>query len=210
MTKVPAWGRFIRLVAFCDSQHREGTEIKNRALKAHSMMTSRGIDFLRYVHTERKTLLVFAFHLILTMTVWGHFFFSKFEIQKAAVPEGANRYWLKRLVPPLEFGAMHAILFQMSLLPFTMSRVTMSYLQQNALLRSVLPFNRVVDAHIHLGYTMVSIVFLATLLFFTFFGIMVSQQTTHPLSCPSCLCGSGHRSMVHIATPGTPLLIPTS
>lgn len=80
----------------------------------------------------------------------------------------------KRIVPPLEFGAMHAILFQMALIPFTMSRFSITSLAGSTLDR-FLPLNRILRMHIHLGYTMVVVVFLATVLFFTFFGLMCSN-----------------------------------
>ena len=63
----------------------------------------------------------------------------------------------------------------MALLPLTMCRNGLSRLS-NTRLRRVLPFNRVTAMHIHLGYTMVFIVFLSTLVFFLFFGIMCQEQ----------------------------------
>ena len=48
--------------------------------------------------------------LLLLQTV--HFFLIKFHEQEVNVPEGAPFYWVKRIAPPLEFGAMHAILLQ--------------------------------------------------------------------------------------------------
>ena len=103
------------------------------------------------------------------------------------VPTGANRFWWKRVVPPLEFGAMHAISFQMSLLPLTMCRNGLSRLSISKL-RKILPFNRVTAMHIHLGYTMVFIVFISTLVFFLFFGLLCQEQKlgVEPLA-PECL-----------------------
>lgn len=62
----------------------------------------------------------------------------------------------------------------MALIPLTMSRYTISTLSDTILSRFV-PFNRTLGMHIHLGYTMVTIVFLATVLFFAFFGFLCSQ-----------------------------------
>ena len=98
----------------------------------------------------------------------------KFEQQKEGVPENAPNYWWKRIVPPLEFGSMHAILFQMALIPLTMSRYTISTLSESFVTRFV-PFNRVLRMHIHLGYTMVLIVFLATAFFLIFFGVLCNR-----------------------------------
>jgi len=88
-----------------------------------------------------------------------------------AVPENAPSYWWKRIVPPLEFGAMHAILFQMALIPLTMSRFSIATLSGSVLDRFI-PMNRMLRMHIHLGYTMVIVVFFATVLFFAFFGTL--------------------------------------
>ena len=110
-----------------------------------------------------------------SQAIWFHFFYNKFRVMEAKVGPKANRYWWKRLIPPLEFGSMHAILFQMALLPLTMCRHTLSELSTTALSR-VVPFNRTTAMHIHLGYTMISIVFLATIVFFVFFGTMCSDQ----------------------------------
>jgi predicted ferric reductase len=98
----------------------------------------------------------------------------KYERQKDAVPELAPNYWWKVIVPSLEFGSMHAILFQMALIPLTMARFSIAALSESLLDRFV-PLNKAVRVHIHLGYTMVVIVFFATLVFFGFFGLMCSR-----------------------------------
>ena len=130
----------------------------------------------RHLYFERKAVMLALAHFIFTMTAWFHFFFTKYDIQETKVPDGANRYWWKRLIPPLEFGAMHAILFQMALLPITMCRRNLATMSDNAYLTTIIPFNRITGMHIHLGYTMVFIVFLATIVFFTFFGLLCSEQ----------------------------------
>ena len=98
----------------------------------------------------------------------------KWQEQEDSVPDGAPRYWAKRIIPPLEFGSMHAILFQMALIPFTMARYTIASMSGGRV-NYYLPLNKALRIHIHLGYTMVSIVFLATLVFFTFFGLLCSE-----------------------------------
>ena len=122
------------------------------------------------------------------------------------MPKAAPRYWAKRLVPPIEFGSMHAskctsylavirytvkqpshlnpytfavvsfysVLFQMALIPFTMSRYTIATFS-NSSLNKYLPLDKALRIHIHLGYTMVSIVFSATIVFFIFFGLSCSE-----------------------------------
>lgn len=70
-------------------------------------------------------------HLVATLVIWAHFVLIKFQELEMAVPVGAPYYWGKRIIPPLEFGSMHAILFQMALLPLTMSRYTISSLSNS-------------------------------------------------------------------------------
>lgn len=59
----------------------------------------------------------------------------------------------------------------MALIPLTMSRFSIAALSESIINRFV-PMNRAVRIHIHLGYTMVTIVFLATVFFFIFFGTL--------------------------------------
>jgi predicted ferric reductase len=126
-----------------------------------------------YLYAERKLVVFFFIHFMATMTIWLHFALIKFEQQKDSVPDGAAYYWWKRLLPPLEFGSMHAILFQMALIPLTMSRYTIQALSGSVIDRFV-PLSRTLRMHIHLGYTTVLIVFLATVFFFAFFGLLCS------------------------------------
>eukprot|EP00959_Pyramimonas_sp_CCMP1952_P155798 3258663-Pyramimonas_sp.AAC.1 len=74
------------------------------------------------LYEDRKLVFCFLAHLILTLAVWQHHFYFKFKPVTTKLDEATtNRYWWKVLVPPVEFGAMHAILLQMALLPLTMS-----------------------------------------------------------------------------------------
>lgn len=109
-----------------------------------------------------------------TYSSTAHFFLIKFDEQKNNVPLAAPFYYWKRTVPPIEFGTMHAILFQMALIPITMSRYTIAALTNTAVDRFV-PLNRMLRMHIHLGYTMIIIVFLSVVLVFTFFGKMCNE-----------------------------------
>lgn len=111
---------------------------------------------------------------MITVPLAAHFALTKFTEQENKVPAGAPRYWWKRLAPPLEFGSMHAILFQMALIPLTMARYSISALS-GSILDHFLPLNRAVRIHIHLGYTMVGIVFCAVIFFFAFFGLLCSD-----------------------------------
>jgi predicted ferric reductase len=127
-----------------------------------------------YLYAERKLMVFFLVHLVSTLIVWSHFAIRKLDQQLNAVPETANRYWWKILTPSIEFGSMHAILFQMSLIPLTMARYTISSLC-DSFINNILPLNRSLRMHIHLGYTMIIIVFLAVVFFFTFFGLLCSD-----------------------------------
>ena len=58
------------------------------------------VYFFRYVHT------------VITLLIWQHFFYLKLQEKRASVPPTAPNYRWKLLVPPIEFGMMHSILFQ--------------------------------------------------------------------------------------------------
>jgi hypothetical protein len=124
---------------------------------------------LANAHSERQMIFFFLLHFVATMIVWQHHMYFKFRQRAAVVPEGANLYWWKRLVPPVEFGTMHAMLLQLALIPMTMARHTIATLSATSLARFV-PFQHTLRMHIHLGYVMVLVVFLSTVLFFVFFG----------------------------------------
>lgn len=136
--------------------------------------TGRIFRAITYLYGEKKIIATFLIHFVSTMIIWAHFALIKFQEQAGKVPEGAHRYWWKRIAPPLEFGSMHAILFQMALIPLTMSRLSIS-VASSTVFDKLIPFNRAVRFHIHLGYTMISIVFFATAFFFAFFGLLCSE-----------------------------------
>ena len=60
------------------------------------------------------------------------------------------------------------VLFQMALIPFTMSRYTIASLT-NSKLNDYLPLNKSVNIHIYLGYTMVCFSIMATVMVSFFF-----------------------------------------
>lgn len=62
----------------------------------------------------------------------------------------------------------------MALIPLTMSRYSIAALSQSSLTKFI-PLKKSLRIHIHLGYTMVSIVFLSTIVFFIFFGLLCSE-----------------------------------
>lgn len=131
--------------------------------------------FVGSIQTKQLTFIALTFTFVLSQkSILGHFALQKFEEQEEKVPLGAPRYWWKRMVPTIEFGAMHAILFQLALIPLTMSKYSISALSNSIVTRFV-PMNRALRIHIHLGYIMVGIVFFATILFFLFFGLLCND-----------------------------------
>lgn len=108
------------------------------------------------------------------LSLTGHFALIKYESQLEKVPEGATTYLKKVVLPPLEFGSMHAILFQMALIPVTMSRFSISALCES-FVETLVPLNRALRMHIHLGYTVISIVCLGTVFFFAILGMLCAD-----------------------------------
>ena len=94
--------------------------------------------------------------------------------QEGTVPDDASRYSAKRIVPPFLFGSKHAILFQMALIPLTMSRYTIASLSTSKL-NYYLPLNKSLHIHIYLGYTMIALSFLALFVFFAFLGLLCND-----------------------------------
>jgi len=66
------------------------------------------------------------------------------------------------------------VLFQMALIPLTMSRYTIAALSSSKL-NYYLPLDKSLRIHIYLGYTMVSISFMALIIFFVFLGLLCSE-----------------------------------
>mmetsp|Transcript_9287 Transcript_9287/g.13747 ORF Transcript_9287/g.13747 Transcript_9287/m.13747 type:complete len:959 (+) Transcript_9287:157-3033(+) len=156
-----------------DKEQQE--DLSNLFAKTRNLIkTGKVFRLFSYLYSERKMIVAFALHFVLTMVIWGHFAVTKFRTQEGNVPEIATNYYWKIYAPTLEFGAMHAILFQLSLLPLTMSRLSISKLS-SSVVEKIIPFNRMVQFHIHLGYTMVLIVILATVFFFIFFGVLCAD-----------------------------------
>ena len=116
----------------------------------HLFVPSRLFKHISFLYGERKLFIIILFHLIATLVIWQHFFLIKFQELEQSVPIGAPYYWAKRIIPPLEFGSMHAILFQMALIPLTMSRYTISSLS-NSKVDRFFPLNKTLRMHIHVS-----------------------------------------------------------
>ena len=131
------------------------------------------------IYSERKTFIVIAIHFFLTLVILGHFAVIKFRNQDGNIPETAPRYYWKIYAPTFEFGNMNAILFHMALLSLIMSRLNVSMLD-NTLISKIFPLNRMLEFHIHLGYTMVYLIFLAVVfgLFLVYSVLMENNSST--------------------------------
>jgi len=148
----------------------DSEDIRTLFTKTRSLIpTSSAPKVISFIFAERKIVLFICIHLILTATIWMHFAIKKFQTQEEKVPEMAPNYYWKIYTPTFEFGLMHSILFQMSLLPLTMCRLTISMLSKTVA-SDFLPLHRMTGFHIYLGYVMVSLVWIATIVFFAFFG----------------------------------------
>lgn len=55
------------------------------------------------LYAQRKMNVVFLVHFTSTLIIWFHFAMIKFDEQAETVPEGAHRYWLKRLVSGISY-----------------------------------------------------------------------------------------------------------
>lgn len=118
-------------------------------------------------------------HTMASLCIWIHFGLIKWQQKEKEKGDASSSSsppsfagW-KQVVATIEFGAMHVILFQMALLPLTMSRYCIAALGSNsAWLNRIVPMNRMLYMHIHLGSCMIVLVFLATALYLSFFSIL--------------------------------------
>eukprot|EP00970_Alexandrium_tamarense_P012921 scaffold3159_cov191-Alexandrium_tamarense.AAC.9 len=104
------------------------------------------------LYGERKLFIIISIHLIATLVIWGTKYVDVFLFHEleGTVPSAASYYWAKRVIPPLEFGSMHSILFQMALLPLSMSRYTIASLSNSSFDR-FFPLNKMFRLHIQIG-----------------------------------------------------------
>ena len=91
-------------------------------------------------------------------------------------------YWWKRLTPPIEFGAMHMILFQLALIPLTVSRSFLAYLSK----WGNLPLEHVMQVHIQIGYMFCITMVLSSVLFFAFFGKVCTDHLNNQDPLDTC------------------------
>ena len=108
-----------------------------------------------------------------------HFFFVKFnEHQENDGGDGLSAWentW-RSIVYPFQFGIKHVILFQLALLPLTMSRYSISALDNACpLVNRFLPMCHMLSVHVYVASVMVVLVFLATVVYMIFFGVLCGQ-----------------------------------
>ena len=114
----------------------------------------------------------FSYSIISTSS--AHFTLKKFDSQMEKVPSGAPFHSWNVGVPKFEFGMMHAILFQLAVLPLAMCRLSVASLS-DALLCRFLPFNSMTDYHIAIWYIFVIFVLATVSVSFMFFGVICNS-----------------------------------
>lgn len=174
-----------------------GFSMKEKSL-VEQVEAKGGSVFFGRLLTEGSSVFVLTLHVLSTLIVWQHFSLNKLDVQRprytygpggvkyddwGGVPRGgdgcpagtdcpkANRYWARVLTPTLEFGLMHAIMLQMSVLPLTMCHHTLESLADTILQRFV-PLHRVQRLHIFIGTFVSTMLVFAVGGFLTFFGML--------------------------------------
>ena len=94
-----------------------------------------------------KMIFLAVAHALATLVIWQHFFYVKYRVKEAEVPDGVNLYWWKRLTPPIAYGAKQAIMFQMMLLPLTMARQTVAAMSNTYFGRKLVPLHKIFAMH---------------------------------------------------------------
>jgi len=125
-------------------------------------------------YADRKIIILGWLHLVASVMIYAHFGLEKFNYLEEITPEDADRYWLRVLAPPLTYGAKHVILFQLAVIPLTMCRLTIVH-ASSTFLKRLIPFNQILKSHIVIGYSIIALTIMATLLFFIFYGILCSD-----------------------------------
>ena len=155
---------------------RHLTEIAKERLGKRTALRKTWDRITTFFSLRSKLALFRVLHVVITLVIWQHFFYIKFRRQEAGVPGGAPNRGLKRFTPPFEFGTMHAILFQIALIPLTMCKGTLAWLATHSPLRSAFPFEHVTEFHIFVGYVFCVLMVISVGVFFFFFGSVCSDH----------------------------------
>lgn len=97
----------------------------------------------------------------------------KYTFLLESVAADTPRHGWRMTLPPILFGSKHAILYQMALIPLTMSRFSITALaDSSSFLDRFVPLNRAIQMHKIFAYTMVMLVIFATFLFILYFSTL--------------------------------------
>uniref|UniRef100_A0A7S3PTV5 FAD-binding FR-type domain-containing protein n=1 Tax=Chaetoceros debilis TaxID=122233 RepID=A0A7S3PTV5_9STRA len=129
------------------------------------------------IYADRKVVLLASFHVVASVVVFVHFALTKVQSQQEKISPDASFYSAKIGVPAFEFGTMHVILFQLAVLPLTMCRllITNAACSSNRFLSSYIPFGAMTKFHIAIGYAVMVLLLVSTIVFFIFFGALCSS-----------------------------------
>ncbi|GFH55403.1 hypothetical protein CTEN210_11879 [Chaetoceros tenuissimus] len=126
------------------------------------------------LYADRKFLLLVSFHVVATLICYAHFGLLKFQSQSSKVPEAAPFYTWKIGVPTFEFGTMHAILYQLAILPLTMCRLLIANFSET-FVSKIIPFDEMTRCHIGIGYTFAFLLLVTIIVFLMFFGVVCNS-----------------------------------
>ena len=162
---------FVTLTRVAMLRQKLSREMIRSAMQGTSFLTPSLSRRLNSILTIRFRIILFRLvHFAITLVVYRHFFYIKFRQREGKVPLLAPNSSLKRLVPPFEFGAMHAILFQLAVIPLTMCRSLLATLSTNSTVNAIIPFENLIEFHIFVGYLFCIVMVLSVIVFFGFFG----------------------------------------
>ena len=128
------------------------------------------------VYAERRFVLLWCLHSAATLIIATHFAIQKHAQKTDAIHISAPFRTANIWVPTIEFGLMHAGLFQLALIALTMARYTIANISScNTILRQFVPLHHAPAMHIYLGYWVVTAVTIATIVFVLFFGTLCAH-----------------------------------
>ena len=119
----------------------------------YSRIGTRPFRWLISIFARRKLVILALSNLVAMLVIWSHFTLTKLEEQKFKVEENTPLYWFDLLVPSLEYGAIHVILYVMAVIPLTMARYSIANLAES-FVEWFIPLNQTLAIHEHLGYMM--------------------------------------------------------
>ena len=122
------------------------------------------------IHSIRQELICYSLHIIVSSIIWLHFSIVKHRKLEEELNTNDIHYGWKLYGPTILYGCKHAILFQMTILPLTMCRLTIAKLGRYDLFCRIFPLDRILHYHIFIGYIMIFLTTFAGCLFLTYYG----------------------------------------